>query len=225
MRYAITLCVLGAAWLAYGLLQGGWFLIAAWLGTNFLLLGIAHAKCWHAVFGKGMDGTLPLWSWLLFLPLHLLTYIAWRAVFMLTRAPATSEVTPQLVVGRRLLASEFANLADRGVANVVDLTAEFQEPSVIRQHSAYRPLPILDGSAPDARSMYGFVQSLRPGLTYIHCAQGHGRTALVAAAFMITSGIASDEVEATKMLKTVRPRVRLNRCQRACLREYLQLRG
>lgn len=217
--------MLGAAWLAYGLWQQGWFLIAAWLGVNFLVLGIAHGMRWHGAFGKRADGTLPQWSWLFYLPLHLLTCLLWRVAWMLTRAPATSEVTAQLIVGRRLLGSEFQRLSERGIANIVDLTAEFQEPSLMRHHSAYRLLPILDGSAPDARSIDSFVQSLRPGLTFIHCAQGHGRTALIALAFMISSGVASNEVEALAMLKAIRPRVRLNRCQRACLREYLNLRA
>jgi hypothetical protein len=54
-----------------------------------------------------------------------------------SRKPARSVVTEQLVVGRRLLASEFGGEFD----NYIDLTAEFAEPSTIRHSPAYRSFP------------------------------------------------------------------------------------
>lgn len=96
------------------------------------------------MFGKRADGTLPLWSWVAFLPLLIYATVVWHLIRLLSREPAHNTVTEQLVVGRRLLAFERAGEFD----NFVDLTAEFSEPSLIRSSPSYRSFPILDGEAP-----------------------------------------------------------------------------
>ena len=80
--------------------------------------------------------------------------------------PAQNEVTEQLVVGRRLLPSEF----DGEFNNYVDLAAEFWEPAIIRESASYRSFPILDGAAPAPEALREAINTLRPGRTFIHCA-------------------------------------------------------
>jgi hypothetical protein len=73
MSYRHLLTLLGVTLIVLGAIERGWFLVAVWLGCNFLILGIAHGRRSHGVFGKRPDGSLPLWSWLLFFPLLVYT--------------------------------------------------------------------------------------------------------------------------------------------------------
>jgi hypothetical protein len=216
MSHRHLLTLLGVALIALGLIECGWFLVAVWLGCDFLVLGIAHGLNFHRVFGKQPDGRLPMWSWLLFFPLLIYTTAVWHFLRLFSREPAHNVVTEQLVVGRRLLAFEL----DGEFANYVDLTAEFSEPSAIRKSPSYRSFPILDGAAPRPEILRVAVASLRPGRTFIHCAQGHGRTGLFALAVLLSSGVARSVEDGLRMLTTVRPAIRLSRDQRRCIQMY-----
>src|SRR5512147_958145 len=167
MSYRHLLTFLGVVLVVLGLIEGRWFLLAVWLGSDFLALGVAHGRGLHGVFGKRADGTLPFWSWLVFLPLLIYTAAVWHLIRLFSREPARGAVTEQLVVGRRLLASELQGEFD----NYVDLTAEFAEPRAIRRAPSYRSFPILDGAAPTPEALRRAVAGLRPGRTFIHCAQ------------------------------------------------------
>jgi protein-tyrosine phosphatase len=157
---------------------------------------------------------------LVFGPLYLYTTLVWQAIRLLSKEPAFHNVTSQLVVGRRLLPSELAGEFD----NYVDLTAEFSEPSVIGKSPAYRCIPILDDSAPTPEALRQAVDSLRPGRTYIHCAQGHGRTGLFALALLLKSGEVSTVEEGLQMLTTARSGIHLSREQRRCIEAFADLR-
>jgi hypothetical protein len=215
MRTGHLLTLLGLLLLAIGLMEHGWLLLGAWLGGNFLALGIAHGLGAHGLFGKRADGSLPLWSRLAFLPLLAYTTGVWR-LLRLGREPAWNAVTDTLAVGRRLLPPELAGPFD----NYVDLTAEFAEPAAIRRLAAYRCFPILDGSAPDPEALREAVGRLRPGRTLVHCAQGHGRTGLFALAVLLQSGAAPSAEEGLRMLRAVRPGIHLNRTQRECIETF-----
>ncbi|SPE51104.1 Dual specificity protein phosphatase [Verrucomicrobia bacterium] len=216
MSYLNTL--IGVLLIAVGLFEGGWVVLAIWLGGDFLVLGIAHAVGAHGVFGKRPDGSLPLWSWVAFLPLLINTYVIWHLIQLFSREAVKHAVTDQLVVGRRLLASEL----DEDFDNYVDLTAEFSEPRAIRRCAAYRSFPILDAGAPTPAALAEEVACLRPGKTFIHCAQGHGRTGLFALAILLKSGKARTPEEGLRMLQKARRGIRLNRAQRRCVEAFAQ---
>lgn len=216
MSHRHLLILLALLLIAIGLVERGWLLLAVWLGCDFLVLGIAHAKGAHGVFGKRQNGTLPLWSWLVFLPLLLYTSAAWHVARLFVQEPAHNRVTDDLVVGRRLLPGEF----DENFENYIDLTAEFSEPLAIRRSTGYRCFPILDGAAPDPRFLRDAIGRLRPGRTYIHCAQGHGRTGLFALAVMLKSGAARTVGEGLDKLRSVRPGINLSTVQRKCIEKF-----
>jgi hypothetical protein len=216
MSYRHLLTLLGVALIVFGLVERGWLLVAVWLGGDFLIIGVAHGRGCHRVFGKREDGRLPMWSRVLFLPLLIYTAVVWHLVRLFSREPAHNGVTEQLVVGRRLLASEL----DAEFDNYVDLTAEFSEPSAIRQSPSYRSFPILDGAAPKPEALRAVVTSLRPGRTFIHCAQGHGRTGLFALAVLLSSGVARSVEDGLRMLQKERPGIRLSRDQQRCIEMY-----
>jgi len=216
MSHRHLLTLLGLALIAIGLFERGWLLLSVWLGCDFLVLGIAHGCSAHRVFGKRSDGSLPLWSWIVFLPFLLYTNVVWQIVRTLSREPAHNKVTDNLLVGRRLLPGEL----DGDFVNYIDLTAEFSEPTAIRRSVAYQCFPILDGSAPDPKALHAFVGSRRPGKTFIHCAQGHGRTGLFALAVLLKSGATRTVSDGLKNLKAVRPGIALTAIQRRCIEDF-----
>ena len=218
MSYRYLLTLLGVLLGALGLARQGWFWLACWAGGDFVILGLAHARGAHGVFGKRPDGTLPLWSWGVFWPLLLGSITVWQFLRLFSREPAHSTVTEHLVVGRRVLPCELEGPFD----NYVDLTAEFVEPSGLRQSPAYRSFPILDGSAPTPEVLRQAVARLRPGRTFVHCAQGHGRTGLFALAMLLSSGAVCTPEEGLRLLTTVRPQVHLNKEQRRCIQRYAE---
>src|SRR5579859_3468974 len=127
MSYQHLFFLLGFVLAVFGLKEGGWFLVAVWLGCDFIVLGIAYARGAHRIYGKRPDGTLPLWSWLIFLPLFAYTLIVWHLIRIFNPESPRNAVNEQLVVGRRLLGFEHEGKFD----NFVDLTAEFAAPRLI----------------------------------------------------------------------------------------------
>lgn len=217
MKYATILAILAIALVLLGIDQGGVAgALLIWLAGDFLLLGIAHARKAHRVFGKRADGTLPWWSWLVFLPLHILNLVVWHLFRLLSSEPRCSDVSHRLAVGRRLLAREWRD----GFVNYVDLTAEFSEPQPFRGSTSYVAFPILDASAPSPESLRAVITGLRSGKTFIHCAQGHGRTGLFAAALLLSNGDALSVDEALSILVKARPAIRLNESQLSCLKAF-----
>ena len=216
MFYAISLMIVGVLLVLCGLIARGWAYAFCWLGFSFVLLGLAHFAGRHGIFGKRPDGTLPLWSKLLHLPFFLITTLAWRAICLLGREPAYHRVIDDLVIGRRLLGPECGD----EFTNYVDLTAEFEEPRTVRQKPCYVSYPILDGGAPAVQSLREMVTKLRPGKTYIHCAQGHGRSAVVALAVLLANGTVKSVEEGLRLLVGARQAVRLNRPQRRCIESF-----
>ena len=99
----------------------------------------------------------------------------------------------------------------------MDLTAEFAEPLAIRRLAGYRSFPILDGAAPVPDELLGFIGRLSPGRTFIHCAQGHGRTGLFALALMLKIGTAQTCEEGLEKLRSVRPGINLSAVQSRCI--------
>jgi protein-tyrosine phosphatase len=150
------------------------------------------------------------------LPYLLLTWFVWHVQRLLSREACCNEVAPGLWVGRRPSARELP--PDVGL--VVDLTAEFAAPRRIHHGRTYLCLPVLDAYAPSEEALRQLVQKVVawPGAVYVHCAAGHGRSAMVAAAVLLTRGLAADVKQAEGLLRRARPGVRLTPAQRRLLR-------
>lgn len=189
-----------------------------WLAGNFLALALAHHMGLNRMLGKQPDGTIALWGWIIFAPLLFYTLLVWHLLRLTSREPAYHVISDKLVIGRRLLPSEL----DTEFDNYVDLTAEFSEPQAIRLSAAYISFPLLDASAPSQAALHAALASLKPGRTYIHCAQGHGRTGLFAIAYMLHYGIAESVDDSLSILRAVRPGIRLNKAQRYCAHAFAE---
>lgn len=217
MKLPALLAILGmtlvGAGLQAGLLAG---VTLVWLGGCFLVIAVAHVIGYHGLHGKRADGSLPLWSWISFLPYYTINWVMWNALRWCSSEPATHQINAELTVGRRLSGAEFVD----SFANVIDLTAEFAEPSPIRRHPGHQCLPILDAAAPSPQSLHAAIARLRPGPTWVHCAQGHGRTGLFALALLLSRVQASSISEGLQMLRKVRPGIALNALQLKCVVDY-----
>jgi protein-tyrosine phosphatase len=206
--FAIYLTVL--AWVIDG---AGWVLL--WPAISFLAVAAAYAGLGPVVFGKRPNGSLAPWAVLLLLPYLALTWLTWHLQRRLTREEPCNEIVPSLWLGRR----PFAHELPASVVLVVDLTAEFAAPRWLRRRCRYVCLPVLDAFVPDeadVAALVGYVAA-RTDAVYIHCAQGHGRSALVAAAVLLARGLARDAAEAETLLRKARPGVRLKPSQRRLL--------
>jgi protein-tyrosine phosphatase len=203
--------------------RGGAWSWALWPAANFAWIGGAYLTGAPGAFGKRSDGTIPAIRVLLMFPFLAYQWGVWSLLRLVLREPACHQLLPDVWIGRRLLPHE----VPAGIECVLDLTAEFTEPAGVRNNREYRWRPILDATAPSAALLMDWLIDLERcnGCKYIHCAQGHGRTGLVAAAILLKRGIVTDVASAVARIRSARPWARLNREQQRCLSDFAGLLG
>ncbi|MFX1566597.1 MAG: hypothetical protein ACFFCH_11475 [Promethearchaeota archaeon] len=86
-------------------------------------------------------------------------------------------------------------------------------------------LPILDGGIPKTQDLKDAISRVMIGRTYVHCAQGHGRTGLFTIALLFARGQIQSVEDGLELLKKVRPGVRLNSTQQQYIQEYIAERS
>ena len=211
MMNAAVLIILGMVMAVAGSMLGGWWLLLCWPALSFGLVGAAYAGSWPGLFGKRPDGQLPLWRTVMLLPFLVLTHGLWHGKRLLSGGPAYQEVCPGLWLGRRLLSRELPP----HIQTVIDVTCEFPEPGAIVRGTRYLCLPTLDAAAPGRDELLALLAKARdlPDVIYVHCAAGHGRSAMVVAALLLTRGLAADAKEALAIMRRARPGVRLTPAQ------------
>jgi hypothetical protein len=216
---ALVLAAIGLCLSVIAVRCGKWTWLLTWLGGDFLVLSIAYAINAPGVFGKRSDGTLPWWSQVVFFPYFALSATVWNLSRVVSREPTTNMVSKELEVGRRLTEEEPLPEFE----NCVDLTAEFQESAHVRSAPGYVSFPVLDAGIPDPSALKRLISDLKPGRTFVHCAQGHGRTGLVALTILLTSKAVDSIDEGMRILKTARPGISLNCAQRRFIGDYMRL--
>jgi protein-tyrosine phosphatase len=173
-------------------------------------LGIAAAAYFGvgpAVFRK-RDGRLP-WTtrWTLG-PVLVGQEISRR--YYRRQCHAWDELNPQVWIGGVLNRDEAIALLKGGVTAVLDLTAEFSEPSPLRSVT-YRNIPILDLTAPNVdqlTEMASFIERQSAiGIVYVHCKIGYSRTAAAVGAYLLRSHLARSTPEALDLIRRARPSV------------------
>jgi len=173
-------------------------------------LGIAAA----AYFGAGpgifrkRGGRLPWTTWWALGPVLLGQEISRR--YYRRQCRAWNELTPRVWIGGVLSGKEAAAAVGQGVSAVLDLTAEFSEPSRFRALT-YLNIPILDLTAPTVdqlEDMAAFIgEESRKGVVYLHCKIGYSRTAAAAAAYLLRAGTIRTIPEAIEFLRRARPTI------------------
>ncbi len=190
------------------LLRGSCYVLA-YPALSFAIVSIGYLGAGPRVFGKQSNGKRNWLATVLLLPYLLLSLATWQLTRMVSREPAVNQFDPDLYLSRRLQRKE----VPQSVSSVVDLTCELSDPGSELEN--YVCFPILDAGCPtteDLRRITGIVLSL-PKPILIHCAQGHGRTGLLASAILLVSRKATTPREAVALVKASRPGVNLSGAQ------------
>lgn len=210
--YALAFSAIAGALSLTAWRNGGPSVLLAWPATSSAVFAGAYLLRAPGLLGKTPEGRIARWAWLLHLPAFLATWGLWR-LFARFRRGACHEVAPGVWLGRRPFACDLPP----GTQLVVDLTAEFPVDPAVQALAPVCFVPTLDGTAPDDRAALAALERAlaSPGPVYLHCAAGHGRSAALAAAFLVRRGVCADLAAAEAHLRRLRPGVRLSRGQRA----------
>ncbi len=192
-----------------------------YVGFSFLLLAVAYGGAGPGLLLKQTDGQRTTLAWLLLAPYFLLNAVTLHLYRLLSREPAFAQVAPNLYFGRRLSAREAVGA---GWVSVLDLAAEFPEIRPLQELLGYRSLPLLDATAPSETKLRDAVAwltgEIESGSVYVHCALGHGRSACVVIAYLLSAGLVGTVAEGARLLQSLRPGVQLNPAQRERLRAF-----
>lgn len=210
MKYGIFFLIAAGLMAIRALLSGGWYLLLLWPAVSFMTVALGYLRFGPRVFGKRSDGTLAALNVIVLLPYLIYLWSVWYALRLVKREPAHNELTDGVIIGRRLLSFE---LPDE-IATVVDLTCEFSEPRRLRSKS-YLLFQVLDGFVPSVEQLLDWSRAINsaPPPVFIHCAEGHGRTGLMAALLLLIRGKATSAAEAVQLVQSKRPLVRLGKRQ------------
>ncbi|MGB7325234.1 MAG: tyrosine-protein phosphatase [Rubripirellula sp.] len=217
MKYGFLFLLLAIAIGVAAFRGGPWAWLLFYPAFSFGVVASAYLFSAPGVFGKRFDGRRSRLGTLLVLPYVLYVSAVWHVVRFLSREPKTSMLNDDIELSRRLLRHELPE----GIVSVVDLTCEFTEPKDGWGLQSYLCHPMLDGTGSTSDEIRELADEIikMPKPVLIHCAQGHGRTGLVAAAVLIVSDRAQTAADAIAIIQAVRPGVELNKAQRMILEQ------
>ncbi len=122
-----------------------------------------------------------------------------------------SQITPHLHVGGQYRRRGWPELAARGITAVVNMRVEFDDNAAGIAPERYLYLPTIDDDPPtleQLRAGADFIaeEIAQGGGVYVHCRAGVGRAATMAAAYLASTGLTSDDAWAK--IREVRPFIR-----------------
>lgn len=216
MNYGPLFLISSIALAASAIFRGGWYWLSLWPAVSLAVIAGGYFGLGVKVFGKTPRGLFAPLHFAVLLPYLATAWLVWNLVRPLRRELAYHSLSEKILLGRRLLSHELPN----DVQNVVDLTCEFIEPRALRRTN-YLSFPVLDASVPseaDLRRWIDLVANLE-GKTYIHCAEGRGRTGMFTVALLLQSGEADTVEAAIATVTSHRPQIRLTGKQREFLHD------
>ena len=218
MKYGSALILLGIAQIGLTARAGNLLWLLGWSGISWIVAGCGYAFLGARVFGKRADGRLTGWLVFLLLPFFVMTWLLWHLQIAVSRERRAVEVVPGLWLGRRCYGHEMPE----GIGMVVDLTAEFAETSAVRNRRRYHCMPTLDALVPSRQAFEATIKAIGASdePVYVHCALGHGRSAMVVVAALLDRGQAASLEDAVQKVKQARPGMEINRVQRTFLQQW-----
>ena len=218
-RLALRYCFGAALLTAVAVNLGGAWLWLLWPSLSLLLVALNYALFDAAGFQKDADGRLSSATCWLLAP-----YLAaaWLNSRLWTRKhPQADEVGEGVWLGRIPAAAQ----AERFHA-LLDLCAELPRRAPAK---AYRSLPVLDLSVPNAQTLLAAAQAIETlrlqGPLLVYCALGYSRSATAVAAWLLHSGRCQSLSEALARLRLARPQVVLSEAHQRALADMQQLSG
>lgn len=218
-RFGAIFLFLGVVLGGYAIAKSGWWLLLLWPAISMILAGLAYFFFGARLFCKTPQGMRRVHARVVFFPYCLANWLGWRGVRIVSKEACWNEAAPNLYIGRRAYGHELPDELEL----VVDLTAEFNEPKCVRGRARYLALPTLDASVPDIDDeVFALVSEINncPGGVYIHCAEGHGRAAMLTVLVLMSRKLHADTDSAVAHLRTCRPKINLRPWQMRTLRAW-----
>lgn len=191
-------------------------------GVSFATLALIYGMQSAGRDVGAMSGG-PITPWLI-LPYRAIGRAILLVVRILGREPARNVLVNGIVVGRLPSGRERAALGREGIDAVLCLCWELPGLAAGGGLETAR-VPMLDAVPPPRWQLDEAVERVvrwrsEDRCILIHCAQGHGRTATVAAACLVRLGLAADARAALAAVRVARPGARPSRAQAAALADY-----
>ena len=134
-------------------------------------------------------------------------------VRVVTGAPIrrVSQVAPRVHVGGQYRRRGWERLVARGVTAVVNMRIEFDDNDAGIAPERYLYLPTVDDEPPTLEHLQAGIDFMAEeielgGGVYVHCGAGVGRAPTMAAAYLVSTGLAPEEAWAK--IRAVRPFIR-----------------
>lgn len=201
-----TLYICGAALVAAaGVWTRPWGGLLLWPAASMTIVAGAYWGL-NGVISRKDGGRLPVSARIVLAP-----WLAGQQASLMyyrRQAAAWSVIAPGVWIGRQLNEREAEDAVRHGVTAVLDLTAEFSEPSAFVA-LPYLNLPILDLTAPreeQLRTALAFINTHRHrGTVYVHCKIGYSRSAAVVGSWLMDAGLVATADVAVAKIRAVRP--------------------
>jgi hypothetical protein len=134
-----------------------------------------------------------------------------------------SQVTPQLYVGGQMNARGWRWLMGRGLTASLNMRSEFDDARCGVGPEGHLWLPTDDDHAPTLEQLIqgtSFIREVieRQGRVYVHCASGVGRAPTMAAAYLVSTGLSTED--ALAVIRQVRPFIKPTPVQLAALNQF-----
>lgn len=151
---------------------------------------------------------------------------AWTRIYLWTVGRPVLRycpITPQLYVGGQMNAQGWRWLAAQGLSAGVNMRSEFDDAAHGITPDAYLWLPTHDDHAPTLEQLHTGVAFIRQVIeqgekVYVHCGSGVGRAPTMAAAYLVSTGLSTDQAWA--LIRRTRPFIKPTRPQLAALEEF-----
>jgi protein-tyrosine phosphatase len=200
LRLALSYLAAGAVLAGAGFHLGGWGWLLLWPAAALILVAAIYCTGDAGLFRKSAGRMPAAVIWLL------LPYLA--GAWLNSRLWTRRRAAPDPIAGGVLLGRipSRRELRATGARSLVDLAAELP---LDRAGVAYRAVPMLDLLPPsveqidEAVDAVGALAAARP--TLLCCALGYGRSATIAAAWLLASGSAAGVDDAMARVRRARP--------------------
>lgn len=195
------------------------------LNTAAAFAGVAlgYLGAGPPVFMKRKSGAFSPLGYALYWP-YLLLNGALLGLMRLSQERVLDTIVPGLYLGRKPTWMDRTLLRNRPISAVLDLTGEFPELGELRRPGHYRCIPLLDTGAPTGDQLslgVAFIgEQMRNGTVLVHCALGHGRSALFVAAYLLAAGHAPAPEAALALIRARRPGIELHPNQQRALERF-----
>ncbi|MHA2218770.1 MAG: hypothetical protein ACXACY_22840 [Candidatus Hodarchaeales archaeon] len=174
-------------------------------------MGTAYLLNKPEMLGKNSKGTINPIILILNLPWLVFQYLVWHIQYFISKENAFDKINGlDVYVGRRP-----RNINELPAVDlVIDLASEFVENKKVREEKEYLNVPMLDAKVPPKKlDLTDLIKRIKEKTIYIHCAQGHGRTALFTSLLLKETGFVKTLSEGIEKIQYHRPLAKLNKKQ------------